>query len=47
MRKMKANVFYEPFDIRLEEVEIPEISESEVLVKVKAVGICGSDISYY
>ncbi len=47
MRKMKANVFYEPFDIRLEEVEIPQISASEVLVKVKAVGICGSDISYY
>jgi L-iditol 2-dehydrogenase len=47
MAKMKANVFYEPFKMELEEVDIPKIGANEVLVKVKAVGICGSDISYY
>ena len=41
---MKAARLYEPGDIRIEEVKKPEISENEVLVKVKAVGICGSDI---
>ena len=47
MAKMKANVFYEPFKMELEEIDIPKIGANEVLVKVKAVGICGSDISYY
>jgi len=45
--KMKAQVLYEPNVIKLEEVSIPQISDNEVLVKIKAVGICGSDISYY
>jgi len=44
---MKAQVFYEPNDMRLEDVPIPEIAEDEVLVRVKACGICGSDIAYY
>lgn len=41
---MKAVKLYEPGDLRVEEVEIPSISEEEVLVEVKAVGVCGSDI---
>ncbi len=45
--KMKAQVFYEPNDMRLEEIDIPEIGDDEVLVRVKACGICGSDIAYY
>mgnify|MGYP005857892559 CR=1 FL=1 len=45
--KMKALVFYEAEKMNLEDVEIPEISPVEVLVKVKYVGICGSDVSYY
>ena len=44
---MKAQVLHKPNDMRFEEIEIPEISDNEVLVKIKAVGICGSDISYY
>ncbi|GGG16724.1 zinc-dependent alcohol dehydrogenase [Paenibacillus abyssi] len=44
---MRAQVFYEPHNMRLENVELPRIEENEVLIKVKAVGICGSDISYY
>lgn len=46
-RKMKAWVFYQPEDMRLEEMDIPKIAEDEVLIKVKACGICGSDIAYY
>ncbi|OLO37939.1 hypothetical protein BTR23_13340 [Alkalihalophilus pseudofirmus] len=30
--------------LRVEEVPVPEIKEDEVLVKMKAVGLCGSDI---
>ena len=45
--KMKAQVFYEANKMTLEEVDIPSISDVEVLVKVKYVGICGSDVSYY
>lgn len=41
---MKAIVMYKPRDLRLEEVEIPKPKADEVLVKVLAVGICGSDI---
>jgi len=45
--KMKAQVFYDKENMKLEEVEIPQIKDDEVLVKNKYVGICGSDISYY
>jgi threonine dehydrogenase-like Zn-dependent dehydrogenase len=45
--KMKAQVFYSPELMKLEEVEIPQIKPDEVLLKVKACGICGSDIAYY
>ncbi len=44
---MKAQVFYEAEKMKLEDIPIPEISPIDVLVKVKNVGICGSDISYY
>jgi L-iditol 2-dehydrogenase len=45
--KMKAAVFYERERMEIEDVDIPVINESEVLIKVKACGICGSDVSYY
>lgn len=41
---MKAWVLHNVNDIRLEDVPMPEVGENEVLVKVKAAGICGSDI---
>jgi len=44
---MKAAVLYKPLDLRLEEVDIPDIGSSEVLVKMKCVGICGSDVHFY
>jgi len=42
---MKAAVLHAPGDIRFEDVPVPEISSGEVLVRVRAAGICGSDIS--
>jgi 2-desacetyl-2-hydroxyethyl bacteriochlorophyllide A dehydrogenase len=44
---MKAAVFRKPYDIRVEEVPIPDISEDGLLVKVKACGICGTDAITY
>jgi len=44
---MKAAVHYGSRDIRVEEVAIPKINAGEVLLRVKACGICGSDIHEY
>ncbi|MDA0837974.1 MAG: alcohol dehydrogenase catalytic domain-containing protein [Planctomycetota bacterium] len=44
---MKAQVFYEPERMKLEQKAVPEPGENEVLIKVKSVGICGSDVAYY
>lgn len=41
---MKAWVLQDINDIRYEDVVKPSLSDGEVLVAVKAVGICGSDI---
>ncbi len=41
---MKAVVFYAPGDIRVEEVPVPECSAGEVLVRVDACAVCGSDL---
>lgn len=41
---MKAWVLHDINDIRYEEINVPTISENEVLVQVKSAGICGSDI---
>ncbi|MCK4434030.1 alcohol dehydrogenase catalytic domain-containing protein [Candidatus Bathyarchaeota archaeon] len=41
---MKAAVYYNQQDIKIEEMPIPEIGEAEALVKMKACGVCGSDL---
>ena len=41
---MKAAVLYGNEDIRYEEVPTPVPKEGEVLIRVRAVGICGSDV---
>lgn len=46
-KKMKAWVFYEPEVMKYEEVDVPEVKDDEVLIKVRACGICGSDVAYY
>ena len=41
---MKVAMYYNQQDIRIEEKPIPKIGDDEVLVKMKACGICGSDL---
>ncbi|MEK6530970.1 MAG: alcohol dehydrogenase catalytic domain-containing protein [Deltaproteobacteria bacterium] len=41
---MKAAVYYNNKDVRIEEVKTPEIADTEMLLKVLASGICGSDV---
>ena len=41
---MKAAVYYNNRDIRVEERPMPEIKDNEILVKIEASGICGSDV---
>lgn len=44
---MKAALMTEPHQISIVELPVPTIKPDEVLVKVMAVGICGSDLHYY
>ena len=44
---MRAQVVVAPNVMELREIPIPEITEDEVLVKIKYCGICGSDWSIY
>jgi L-iditol 2-dehydrogenase len=45
--KMKAFILHGPDDLRLEEIEVPIPKADEALVRVKSVGVCGSDVHYY
>lgn len=44
---MKAAVVHGPRDIRMETVQDPSVRNDEILVKVGACGICGTDIRTY
>jgi threonine dehydrogenase-like Zn-dependent dehydrogenase len=44
---MKAAVYHGPRDIRVEDVPTPVPGPNELLVAVKACGICGSDLHTY
>ncbi|MBS3969409.1 MAG: alcohol dehydrogenase catalytic domain-containing protein [Clostridia bacterium] len=41
---MKAIQFIEPWSVKCVDVSLPEINQDEVLIKVKAVGVCGTDL---
>ena len=41
---MKVAVYYSNTDLRIEERPVPPISEGEILVRMKASGICGTDV---
>src|SRR5437879_1313843 len=43
-KTMRAGVYREKGIVRCEEVPVPEVVEGEVLIKVDACGICGTDI---
>jgi L-iditol 2-dehydrogenase len=44
MKKMQVAMYYNNNDVRIEEMSVPEINDNELLVKVQASGICGSDV---
>ncbi|MEM1510750.1 MAG: alcohol dehydrogenase catalytic domain-containing protein [Thermofilaceae archaeon] len=44
---MKACVYYKPAKIRLEERAKPSLNSESVLIRVKACGICGSDLHLF
>ena len=44
---MKAAYYYGIGDIRVEETGIPQINEEEILIKVKACAVCGTDLRIY
>ncbi len=41
---MRVGTYYSNDDVRIEEMPVPEIGSGELLVKVHASGICGSDV---
>ncbi|MBS7656780.1 alcohol dehydrogenase catalytic domain-containing protein [Candidatus Bathyarchaeota archaeon] len=44
---MKAARFHAPGKIRIEDIDIPQISSEEILVKVKVALTCGTDVKMY
>ena len=44
---MKAGVFYSANDLRVEEITKPTPKKGEVLIRVKACGICGTDVHIF
>ncbi len=44
---MKSAVFSAPHNMQVKEVEIPSYKDDEILVRVKACGICGTDVECY
>lgn len=41
---MKVGMYYNNQDVRVEESPVPEIKDNDILIKVMACGICGSDL---
>lgn len=44
---MKALVYNGPWDLTVEETPVPSVGRDEVLLRIAATGICGSDIHGY
>jgi L-idonate 5-dehydrogenase len=44
---MRAYVIHKAEDLRLEEREVPQLTPAGVLIRIRAGGICGSDLHYY
>lgn len=45
--KMKSAVFYGKHDLRVEEYNTPEPGPQDVLIQIKACGVCGTDVHIY
>jgi L-iditol 2-dehydrogenase len=46
-KTMRANVLVEKGRTRVEEVPVPRLDPDQVLVRIAAVGVCGSDVHYF
>lgn len=44
---MKAVRLHSPRDMRLDDIPAPEPRAGEALIRVRALGVCGSDVHYY
>lgn len=44
---MRAARFYNKKDMRVEEIDVPELKENQVKIRVAWTGICGSDLHEY
>ncbi|MDE2577134.1 MAG: alcohol dehydrogenase catalytic domain-containing protein, partial [Rhodospirillales bacterium] len=44
---MKAVVIHGAHDLRVEEADVPGVGAHEVKLRIRAGGICGSDLHYY
>lgn len=44
---MKSAVFYGKHDMRVEDSAMPKVGAEDVLIQVKACGICGTDVHIY
>lgn len=44
---MKSAIFYGKHNMKVEEIEMPKIGENDVLIKVMACGVCGTDVHIY
>lgn len=47
MKTMKAARLYKAKDLRYEDVEVPQPAPDEVLIRISANGLCGSDIHFF
>ena len=44
---MKSAVFYGKHNLKIEEHEMPKVGANDVLIRVKACGVCGTDVHIY
>ena len=45
--EMSAGVYYAPGDVRTERMPVPDPGPGEMLVRVRACGLCGTDLAKY
>jgi len=43
-KQMRVAMYYSNRDVRLEKMQIPDIGQDEILMRIEASGICGSDV---
>ena len=41
---MRVAMYYNNTDIRIEELPVPKIGTGEILMRIEASGVCGSDV---